>query len=189
MAEVEMLYSARQLSDELGLTLQMLSKYAQTYTKLTKQQIKKQGREGRHFTAAQREVIKNAREMVQTGSGVTVDDAMRKALIFDSDAIETPALATAAPLDLERLKTLLSEALRDEIATPLIGEIQALRLEIQELKQDKDLQPSPEIKNLGKVEDSGAVKGNPARQIKRPDEGHGYLVRLAMKIEKWLGRS
>lgn len=170
MSQTEQVYSARQLADELGFTLQMLSVYAKTYTQMTKQQISKQGRLGRHFSEAQRQVIKNAREMVQTGSGVTVDEAMRKALIFDSDAIETPALATAAPLDLERLKTLLSEALRDEIATPLIGEIQALRLEVQELKQGQDLQPPPQIK------------------IPAEDKQHGLLVRLALKIESWVRR-
>jgi hypothetical protein len=173
MSETEQIYSARQLADELGLTLQMLSIYAKSYTQLTKQQIGKKGRLGRHFTEAQRQVIKNAREMVQMGSGVTVDEAMRKALIFDSDAIETPALATAAPLDLERLKTLLSEALRDEIATPLIAEIRALRDEVAELKGRESSQPAAEIKNPARVENSA-------------DRQHGLLVQLAMRLESWV---
>jgi hypothetical protein len=173
MSQTEQLYSARQLSDELGITLQMLSVYAKSYTQMTKQQIGKKGRLGRHFTAAQREVIKNAREMVQMGSGVTVDEAMRKALVFDSVALELPALATAAPLDLESLKAVLSEVLRDEIATPLIAEIRLLRSEVAELKQSRELsQPRAEKEN------SSAGSEN----------RHGPLVKFSLWLESWLRR-
>jgi hypothetical protein len=170
MAEVEMLYSARQLSDELEITLQMLSKYAQTYTKLTKRQIKKQGRDGRHFTPEQREVIKNARDMVRTQTGMTVEDAMKRALVFDSAALEVESWGDTTGFDLDRLKQALNEA----VTAPLIGEIQALRLEVQELKQGRELsQPAAEIKN----------PAGPADEDKRQ---HSLFVRLAMKLESWV---
>ncbi len=131
MAETEMLYSARQLSDELEITLQMLSKYAQAYTKLTKQQIKKQGREGRHFTREQREVIKNARDMVRSQTGTTVEDAIKRALVFDSAALEVESWGDTTGFDLDRLK----QALNESVTAPLIAEIQALRDEVAELRQ------------------------------------------------------
>jgi FtsZ-binding cell division protein ZapB len=172
MAETETLYSARQLADELGLTLQMLSIYAKCYSQKTKQQISKKGRLGRHFTEAQREVIKNAREMVQQNTGITVDEAMRKALVFDAAAIETPTgLEEGTQVDLDRLKTAFSEALRQEVTLPLVAEIQALRLEVAELKQDKNLQPPPQIKNRHEVE---AIA----------DRQHSLLVRLALWLEQ-----
>jgi hypothetical protein len=58
----------------------------------------------------------------------------------------------------------------------LLSEIQALRLEVAELKQDRELlQPAAEIKNLAGVENSA-------------DRQHGVLVRLALKIESWVRR-
>jgi hypothetical protein len=171
MGEIEMLYSARQLSDELGITLQMLSKYAQAYTKLTKRQIKKQGRDGRHFTSEQREVIKNAREMVQMNTGMTVDAAMRKALVFNPAPVEVEAWGSGAQLDLDRLKTILSEALRDEVAAPVVAEIAALRAEVADLKQSRQLEP---IEQFVQPANNG-VQG-------------GVLVRLAKRLEFLLRR-
>ncbi len=170
MAETETLYSARQLADELGLTLQMLSIYAKCYSQMTKQQISKKGRLGRHFTEAQREVIKNAREMVQQNTGITVDEAMRKALVFDSDAIEAPIGTVGAQVDLAALRTVFSEALRDEVTAPLVAEIKALRQEVAELKQ-------------GRLE--------PIEQIAQPSNNavqNGVFVQLAKRLEALLHR-
>ncbi len=162
-----MLYSARQLSDELGITLQMLSKYAQAYTKLTKRQIKKQGRDGRHFTAEQREVIKNARDAVRSQTGTTVEEAMKRALMLDSAPLEVDSWGDTTGFDLDRLKQALNEA----VTAPLIAEIQALRVEIETLKQR---QPEP-------IEQTVQPMTN--------KDVDGVLVRLAKRLEKWLGRS
>jgi cell division protein FtsB len=169
MAEVEMLYSARQLSDELDITLQMLSKYAQAYTKLTKRQIKKQGRDGRHFTSEQREVIKNARDAVRSQTGTTVENAMKRALMLDAVPLEVNSW-NGTQLDLEALKTVFSEALRQEVTLPLVAEMKALRQEVAELKQ-------------------GRLEG--IEQIAQPAKNEvqdGIIVRLAKRFEKWLGR-
>jgi hypothetical protein len=56
----------------------------------------------------------------------------------------------------------------------LIAEIQALRLEVQELKKGRELsQPTPEIRN----------PAGPADEDKRQ---HSLFVRLAMKLESWV---
>jgi hypothetical protein len=172
MAEVEMLFSARQLSDELGITLQMLSKYAQAYTKLTKQQIKKQGREGRHFTAAQREVIKNARDLVRSKTGTTVEDAMKRALVFDSAALEVESWGDTAGFDLDRLKQALNEA----VTAPLLSELQSIRGELEVMRHENN---ELRGKNLRPVEQS------PPAAV---DRQHGILVKLAMRLESLLNR-
>ncbi len=157
-----MLYSARQLSDELEITLQMLSKYAQAYTKLTKQQIKKQGREGRHFTREQREVIKNARDMVRSQTGTTVEDAIKRALVFDSAALEVESWGDTTGFDLDRLK----QALNESVTAPLIAEIQALRDEVAELRQTTG---TKSLENSDRVE-------------------HGPITRFVSWLERLLRR-
>jgi hypothetical protein len=169
MTKTETLYSARQLADELGLTLQMLSIYAKCYSQMAKQQISKKGRLGRHFTEAQRQVIKNAREMVQQNTGVTVEEAMRKALFFDADALEPRLQIEGATIDLERLKQALSEA----VTAPLIGEIQALRGELLELKQNQ-APPQPRAENRNSSESA--------------DRQHSLIVRAALWLEQLLRR-
>jgi len=171
MVQAETLYSARQLADELGITLQMLSVYAKCYTQLTKTQISKQGRLGRHFSESQRQVIKNAREMVQTNSGMTVSEAMRKALVFDADSLEAPVQVNGAQLDLAALKRAFSEALRQEVTAPLVAEVKALRQEVVELKEG----PRKSIEQI-------------AQPVKN-DAQDGVLTRLAKRLEKWLGRN
>jgi hypothetical protein len=168
MAEVEMLFSARHLSDELGITLQMLSKYAQTYTKLTKRQIKKQGRDGRHFTSEQREVIKNARDMVRTQTGMTVDEAMKRALVFESAALEVESWGDTTGFDLDRLK----QALNESVTLPLVAELQELRAEVRVLQEQRQPKQIEQI-----------------TQSAKNDVQDGLLVRLAKRLEKWLGRS
>ncbi len=170
MAETEMLCSARQLSDELEITLQMLSKYAQAYTKLTKRQIKKQGRDGRHFTAEQREVMKNARDMVRNQTGTTVEDAMKRALVFDSAALEVESWGDTTGFDLDRLK----QALNESVTAPLIGEIQALRDEVAELSHSR-----AEIRNSSEL--GAAAQENDL-------SNHGVLVRFSLWLESLLRR-
>ncbi len=174
MAEIEMLYSARQLSDELEITLQMLSKYAQAYTKLTKQQIKKQGRDGRHFTSEQREVVTRARDAVRSQTGTTVEDAMKRALMLDSAPLEVDSWAGSPGVDLDRLKQALNEA----VTAPLIAEIRMLRDEVAELKQSRELsQPAPE-NNSAEVENPAPVE----------DKHHGPLVKFSIWFESFLKR-
>jgi hypothetical protein len=145
----------------------MLSKYAQAYTKLTKRQIKKQGRDGRHFTAEQREVMKNARDLVRSQTGTTVEDAMKRALVFDSAALEVESWGDTTGFDLVALKQALSEA----VTLPLVKEIQGLKAEIADLKQGQD--------------------SRDVRQIEKPaqrKENHGALVRFALWVESFLRR-
>lgn len=148
----------------------MLSVYAKCYSQLMKTQISKQGRLGRHFTEAQRQVIRNAREMVQNNTGITVDEAMRKALVFDADSVEAPVQVSGSQLDLAGLKAAFSEALRQEVTAPLVAELKALRAEVETLKQGQQ---------------------KPTEQILQPAKSEvqeGIIVRLAKRFEALLRR-
>jgi hypothetical protein len=170
MNQAETLHSARQLSKELGITLQMLSVYAKCYTQLTKTQISKQGRLGRHFTESQRQVIRNAREMVQNNTGMTVDEAMRKALVFDAGSLEAPVQVNGAQIDLGALQKAFGEALRQEVTAPLVSELKALRAEVETLK----------LRQLDSIEQT--------TQPAKDDVQDGLLVQLAKRLESLLRR-
>jgi hypothetical protein len=133
---------------------------------MTKQQISKKGRLGRHFTQTQREIIKNAREMVQQNTGMTVEEAMRRALVFDAKALEPQVQSVEVGVDLAALKTAFGESLRQEVTAPLVEELKALRGEVEALRQDRQLE-SPKVEP-------------------EPQQEHGLLVRIAMKIERFL---
>ncbi len=186
-----MLISARQLADTLGITAQMLSKYVQAYTKLTKQQIMKQGRNGRHFNAQQVEVIKNARDMVRSNTGVTVDDAMKRALMFDPVPAAVELGTPGAPVDLAQLDGLLRAALRDEVTTPLIAEMQVLRTEIAELRHEAiGKGPANTRPVVFGAEEWATDPLDAPRQVESPadDRPHSLFIRMALRIESWLRR-
>lgn len=126
----EKLIGAAELADKLDITLQMLSVYVKAYTKVSKTQIKKVGRKGRHFNPLQVEILTNAREMVRSNTGVSVDTAIRRALVFDSEALES----AAEGIEARQGDTALLQALRAEVAAPIVEELQALRRDIAELK-------------------------------------------------------
>jgi hypothetical protein len=184
MAEVEMLFSARHLSDELGITLQMLSKYAQAYTKLTKRQIKKQGRDGRHFTSEQREVIKNARDMVRTQTGMTVDEAMKRALVFESAALEVESWGDTTGFDLDRLK----QALNESVTLPLVAELQEVNAKLQLLLEAQGQPEAPERLQSHPASEVQAQSAEeaPGEAQRAAQASSGLLVRAAVHIEGWL---
>lgn len=127
----EKLIGAAELADKLDITLQMLSVYVKAYTKVSKTQIKKVGRKGRHFNPLQVEILTNAREMVRSNTGVSVDTAVRRALVFDSEVLES----AAEGIETRRGDAVLLKALRAEVAAPIVEELQALRRDIAELKE------------------------------------------------------
>ena len=128
--EQEKLTGASELAAKLGITLQMLSVYVKAYTKVSKVQIKKVGRLGRHFDPLQVEILTNAREMVRSNTGVSVETAVRRALVFDSAALEE----VAESIETRQADAALTAALRREVAQPIIDELQALRRELAQLK-------------------------------------------------------
>lgn len=146
MANSETVYTSQQAAHELGITQQMLSKYTQVYLKLSGDKILKQGRNGRRYSEAQFKMIQNARNWVQSNTGVTVEDAMKRAVAFSDSPLEVIDSIEAR----NDTETLL-KALRSEVAAPIVEELQALRAEVAELKNRGALEvPSSEVTYEGK---------------------------------------
>jgi Fe2+ transport system protein B len=162
MSETEKLTSASQLAAKLEITLQMLSVYVKAYTKLTKVQIKKVGRKGRHFDALQLQILTNARDIVRTNTGVGVEEAMRRAVVFDSQAVEgmTPSIETG-----DGTAALVS-ALRREVAQPIVEELQRLRAEIASLKATQTIEAPRAVEDT-QVHSTETKQYSPLKRIIR----------------------
>lgn len=161
----EKLTGASELAAKLGITLQMLSVYVKAYTQVTKVQIQKVGRKGRHFDALQVQILTNARDIVRTNTGVSVEEAMRRALVFDSEALESASVDIQA----HSADAALTAALRREVAGPIVEELQALRREIAELKSSRVAQ---------------AVEPNRVDSPGVSEPSYSPVVRL---LRRWLG--
>lgn len=167
MAESEMLYSSRQVTESLDCSPQMAGKYFQALEKITKTKIKTHGRQGRQFDSMTRDVLISARDIVRSNNGVTVEDAVRRALSLSQVPVAVELGIPGAPLDLAALESTLRAALRDEVTAPLLNELQVLRAELTALQ---DRVPA-------------AVKEIPAKG--KPDS---LIVRLAFRIQDSLRR-
>jgi hypothetical protein len=171
MSEPEMLYSARQVTESLECSPQMAGRYFQALEKITNTKIKKHGRDGRQFDEPTRAVLLAARDIVRSHSGVTVEDAVRRALNLSQMPLENEVFGSGTEIDLQRFKTVLSEAitapLRDELRDnrkqleDIKAELAALRADNQALRQGREL-PNP-------VKDA---------------THHGLLVRVALWVER-----
>lgn len=120
-------------------------------------------------------MLLEARDIVRSHSGVTVEDAVRRALSLSQMPLENEVLGAGTEIDLQRLKTVLSEAitapLRDELRDnrrqleDIKVELAALRADNQALRQGREL-PAP-------VKD---------------ETQHGILTRTAIWIEQKIRR-
>lgn len=165
MSESQVLYSARQVTEALDCSPQMAGKYFQALEKITKTKIKTHGRDGRQFDSSKRDVLVSARDIVRSNNGVTVEDAVRRALSLSQIPIEaelstiTPGLQTQQLIDALRLS---QQPLLDELRD-IKQEIQALRTTDTELQQPQTTTTSPSAKE---------------------EIQHGPLVRLALWLEQ-----
>ena len=178
MAESEMLYTARQVTESLSCSPQMAGKYFQALEKITKTKIKTHGREGRQFDGPTRDVLLEARNIVRSNNGITVEDAVRRALRLSQEPLETEVWGSATEIDLERLKTLLSEA----ITEPLRDDLKDIRAELAELKQGRELVQSGNP--AAQMENSAPVEGSAPASVEAGDRQHGILARAAIWIEQ-----
>jgi hypothetical protein len=168
MSESEMLYTARQVTESLECSPQMAGKYFQALEKITNKKIKKHGREGRQFDSPTRDVLLAARDIVRSSSGVTVEDAVRRALSLSQVPLENEVLSVGTEIDFLRFKTLLGEA----ITAPLREELKEIKVELAALRADNQaLRQDRELVDLAKDKTQ-----------------HGILTRAAMWIESLLRR-
>lgn len=164
MADSERVYTSSQAAHELGITQQMLSKYTQAYLQLSGDKILKQGRLGRSYSASQFQIIKTARSWVQSNTGVTLQDAMKRSVAFSDSPIEVIE-GIQAGNDLVSFRT----ALREEVAGPIVEKLEALQRELAELKASSE---------------NTRVFSEADSKPKEPIREYSPLVLL---LRKWLG--
>ena len=149
MSNSETVYTSQQAADKLGITQQMLSKYTQAYLQLSGDKILKQGRNGRRYSEVQFKMIQNARNWVQSNTGITVQDAMKRAVAFSDSPLEVIE-GIQAGNDLVAFRT----ALREEVAGPIVEKLEALQRELEALKasnantrvfSEADIKPSEPV--------------------------------------------
>lgn len=105
------------------------------------------------------ERLQSARQLVELERYKTISDAL--------SAIKRGVTVETVDLEPADRQTILDKATQQTLEL-LLKEMTALRREVQELKQGRELE-----------------KENPAKIEERP---HGLLVRLALRVEAWLRR-
>jgi hypothetical protein len=166
MSESQVFYSARQVTEALGCSPQMAGKYFQALEKITKTKIKTHGRDGRQFDSPTRDVLVSARDIVRSNNGVTVEDAVRRALSLSQIPLEAELTTNAQGLQAQQL----IDALRTS-QEPLLNELRDIKLELQALRvRDTELQrlQTTQEKSTSATEETE----------------HGLLVRLALWLER-----
>lgn len=150
-----MVYSTRQAAEALGVGSAMLRRYAQTLEEVTGQEIPQTRRDGRQFTQEHLNALLQAKALVDSHNGLSVEAALRMATsatgaaeglpvglprgIADSgtlaaalqEAVTEPILAELRDPNMALLFAALSEA----VTKPLVAELRELRAEVMELRQ------------------------------------------------------
>ncbi len=183
-----MLYTARQVTESLDCSPQMAGKYFQALEKITKTKIKTHGRQGRQFDSMTRDVLVSARDIVRSNNGVTVEDAVKRALSLSQVPVAVDLGIANPAVDLAAVDSTLRTALKDEVTTPLITEMQALRAEIAALRGEVrgNRQTTSTRPVVFGAEEWATDLLEAPRQIENPgrEENHGYLVRFALWVEQ-----
>ncbi len=205
-------YTARQVSEALGVSTAMVRKYAATFEAITGEPIKQHARDGRLYTRDQLDALVAAKGFVDGNAGMSIDTALRVALGRAESAVKEPR---AQPTDIDTAafaKAILAELRLLRLANERILE----RLEALESQQ----LPSPKPAELEAGESASAtgVHGGSVRfsvnderidralevemlESRAPDEAPtttpedstpadhpGVLVRAAQRLERLLYR-
>jgi hypothetical protein len=175
MSNADIVYDPARAADLLGVSASGLRRLAPIYESVFGE-LKRVGKGDEEKRS--REWPSEAVGRLQAARSVTGRGRPYRTIEAALEAIRDGVEVDTAEIDLGSRQAGADAAIGEALQV-LIGEIQALRLEVAELKQDKDLQPLPEINNLPqRIEEPAAVEN---RQ-------HGILVKLAMRLESLLNR-
>ncbi len=196
-------YTARQVSEALGVSTAMVRKYASTFEAITGEPIKQHARDGRLYTRDQLDALIAAKGFVDTNAGMSVDTALRIALGRAESAIKEPQ---TQPTGIDT--SAFAEAILAELrGLRLANERLLERLEALESRQLPS--PKPAELEAGESAPATGVHGNAARfgvndeRIDRSLEVEmrasqppatpsadrpGILVRAAQRLERLLYR-
>jgi DNA-binding transcriptional MerR regulator len=192
------LYGAGVVADRLGISQAMLRRYARTLEALTGEQVYLHARDGRQYTQAQLDTLLGAKRLVDSNTGLKVEDAIRLAL-GDTELglqVSAPSLQGMTRDDISSLlRVAITEPLQavlqaqqqhheDELravqdtaernSQAVLEELRRVRAELEKLNKE----PTP-LEALPPAEQTQPVTERAADQEAR----HGPLVRLALWLE------
>lgn len=172
------LYSAGDTAKQLGVSVNMLRRYAKALESLQGGNvIHTDPQRGRLYTQAQVTLLQSARDYIYANRGASVEEALRLALgIEDTTPARTPTPPPSEAVLRRAVEDALGVALTQAVA-PLEHELAELRAEVRGLRRDMT------------VNQPALPKGEPEHE---PDP-HGVIVRAAVRLERlWqrvMGRS
>jgi DNA-binding transcriptional MerR regulator len=150
-------YTARQVSEALGVSTAMIRKYAATFEAITGERIKQHPRDGRLYTRDQLDALIAAKGFVDTNAGMSVDTALRITLGRAESAIKEPQ---AQPTGINT--SAFAEAILAELrGLRLANERLLERLEALESRQLPS--PKPAELEAGESAPATGVHGDAAR--------------------------
>jgi DNA-binding transcriptional MerR regulator len=192
------LYGAGVVADRLGISQAMLRRYARTLEALTGEQVYLHARDGRQYTQPQLDTLLGAKRLVDSNTGLKVEDAIRLAL-GDTELglqVSSPNLQGMTQDDISSLlRVAITEPLQavlqaqqqrheDEIKALLhaseagsqavLEELRRVRAELEKLNNA----PAPPAVLPAADQRAPATEGDTGQEAR-----HGLLVRLALWLE------
>lgn len=189
----------------------MMRRYAQTLEEITGEEIPQTRRDGRQFSREHLDMLLQAKALVDSHNGLSVEAALR---MVTSPGSAGQGLPVGVPVGSIADSAALMEALREAITAPLVAElrelradkdeVQALRAEVEALRLElaaaRALPPAANAERIDQALEAEMLESqaSPARPDIGTDSGtvaddpgaaDGVLVRAARWLEGLLRRS
>lgn len=129
MSATEQVFTAKQVSERLGLSSAMTRRYGAALEQITGEPIRQHPRDGRQYRADQVEAMMRAKAFVEANARLSVAQALTLAL-GEAPVVATPAVAEGPGN--------MSQALSEALERTLLPELRALREEVVGLRADRD---------------------------------------------------
>lgn len=156
MEDTRVVYSTRQAAEALGVGTAMMRRYAQTLEEVSGEETPQTRRNGRQFSEAQLRTLMQAKALVDSHNGLSVEAALRMVTqgeitaiptglprgIADSGAlVEALREAVTGPIVAELREpnaALLFAALSEAVTKPLVAELRELQADRNEMQSLRD---------------------------------------------------
>ena len=172
MPDDNTVYSTKQVADSLGLGSAMVRKYAVALEKLTGKDIPLKRRDGRQFAHEHYTIIAQAKSLVDSNNGLSVETALRMALgtaEIGANALTPPG----AYGNSSEIAEAITAAIRAGNAE-LLAEVRGLRQDMRQLSSTAESDTTIDKTRAGEKQDDA--------------HRHGLIVRAAFWLESLLRR-
>jgi DNA-binding transcriptional MerR regulator len=185
-------YTTRQAAEALGVGAAMMRRYAQTLEEITGQEIPQTRRDGRQFSREHLDTLLQAKALVDSHNGLSVEAALRMATSPESAG---QGLPVSVPIGSIADSAALVAALQEAITAPLVAELRELRAEVAALRAEaatpKALPPAASAERVDRALEAEMQESQapPEQPPTAPDDSgakDGPMVRAAVRAARWL---